>query len=443
MAGSGKSTDACEACGASGPTTYLNGEALCDRCLDERVAARTGLPRLPDPPPAEVLTGPDGRTHSFRFRLWRSTTGVVAEAHETGLGAEEGFVVKLFRPHDVDVAELVGNLHERLAAAVSQVHLERGPPPGGWIASGDEISGRLVYNQTAGQTAGIAPAPPYDVIVDGRRLTWADFGRALEPFEGQAFRLVIEPMELSHTDAHAALAEVVPLGPEEAAVAGDDEIDPAETWEFDADEEDFLQALDEEEAGAVELLREALSSFAGTQPPPGALEAAAKSLRAGMLEDQWPCRQMRRAAGFKRRALPRSDRDLWLGAVGGLISMREHSGLDAGDEATIMALQLADWLGAVVGLVRAGPGASAEPEALVRYIATCPEIDTDPDDEIGEGLDGTEVTEMAFELVLPAWEAAGAVDSSRRLTPLGHWGLPRALAWAWNGDFDAPESDGS
>jgi len=30
------------------------------------------------------------------------------------------------------------------------------------------------------------------------------------------------------------------------------------------------------------------------------------------------------------------------------------------------------------------------------------------------------------------------VDSDRRLTALGWRGLPRALAWAWHGDFDDP-----
>jgi hypothetical protein len=52
---------------------------------------------------------------------------------------------------------------------------------------------------------------------------------------------------------------------------------------------------------------------------------------------------------------------------------------------------------------------------------------------------------------LRAWDEAeaGALDLLRRslaevvgedpprLTALGRWGLPRALAWAWNGDFDA------
>jgi hypothetical protein len=150
---------------------------------------------------------------------------------------------------------------------------------------------------------------------------------------------------------------------------------------------------------------------------------------------RWPCEHIRRAAGWKPTKLPKGNFELWLGAVGGFISPRDETGLDPEEEASIMALQHADWLGAVVGLVRAGVGASADPGALVTYINNCPEVEgaVDPDEET--------LVELAFELLLPAWEAIGVVDARRRLTPLGRWGLPRALAWAWNGDFDLPAED--
>jgi hypothetical protein len=111
--------------------------------------------------------------------------------------------------------------------------------------------------------------------------------------------------------------------------------------------------------------------------------------------------------------------------------MREPSGLDPELEAAVMALELADWLGAVVGLVRGGVGANAEPTALVAAINNCQEVDgtVNPDD--------AELVELAFEMVLPTWETVGAVDADRRLTALGAWGLPRALARAWGGDLNA------
>jgi hypothetical protein len=211
-------------------------------------------------------------------------------------------------------------------------------------------------------------------------------------------------------------------------MAFDDQAD--EGYPEDLDDEEFLAAWDKAEADAVDLLCTALAQLVDEDPPQGALQAAADRIRAGMRERAWPYDHMRRAAGFEVTKLPMSNLELWLGAAGGLISMRGESGLDAEAEASIMALQHADWLGGIVGLVRAGVGASAEPEVLVEYINECPEVEgeVDPDEAL--------LVEGAFELVAPAWEAAGAIDFNRRLIPLGRWGLPRALAWAWNGDFD-------
>jgi hypothetical protein len=96
-----------------------------------------------------------------------------------------------------------------------------------------------------------------------------------------------------------------------------------------------------------------------------------------------------------------------------------------------MALELADWVGAVIGPARGGVGTSAEPAALVAAINECPEVDgtVDPDD--------ADLVKLAFEAVVPTWEAVGAVDADRRLTAPGAWGLPRTLARAWGGDLNA------
>jgi hypothetical protein len=51
--------------------------------------------------------------------------------------------------------------------------------------------------------------------------------------------------------------------------------------------------------------------------------------------------------------------------------------------------------------------------------------------------DDADLVELAFEVVLSTWDAVGAVDADRRLTALGAWGLPWALARAWGGDLNA------
>ncbi len=198
---------------------------------------------------------------------------------------------------------------------------------------------------------------------------------------------------------------------------------------FDDDEIDV--AWEAERSEAVELLRDALTDIRRLPVPRAALRDAAAALRRLLAREGWMYSAMCRAAGWTPKRLPKDDLELWLGAAGGLVEARDETGMDVEEESAIMALEVADWLGAVLGFVRAGVGAPAEPEDLLRYVDECPELEgaRDPDD------DG--VLLLAFELVLPAWEAARAIDHDRRLTELGHWGLPRALAWAWGEDFDA------
>jgi hypothetical protein len=194
--------------------------------------------------------------------------------------------------------------------------------------------------------------------------------------------------------------------------------------------EDFLKEWDEAEAEAVALLREALPEIRDMPPPPG-LAAAAADLRRRLGSRDFDLRPVLRANGWSR-GLPPDDRQLWIEAAGGLIAMENPTGLAAEQESLLAALEHADWLGAVLGMVRGGAGTPVTPRQLVSYIDSCPEIEG----EINE--DDSELIEAAFELILPTWQAAGALDAGMCVTEVGRWGLPRALAWAWDGDFDAP-----
>jgi hypothetical protein len=214
----------------------------------------------------------------------------------------------------------------------------------------------------------------------------------------------------------------------------DDEADPDEFELYFSDEEDeeLIQQWEEAERECVDVLQAALPEVRAAVPPESALRHAAARIRQGVVQDEYPYPQLAAGAGWDN-ALPADDHELWLGATGALTSLRMHSGLDVEIEAGLASLELADWVGAVIGLVRAGVGTVAEPEDLVRYIDECPEIDgeTDPDDAIH--------VESVFYAVTSGWRATGALDREDRLTPLGWWGLPRALGWAWHGDFDSDE----
>jgi len=205
---------------------------------------------------------------------------------------------------------------------------------------------------------------------------------------------------------------------------------------FDEDDEEFLAALDDADRHAVGVLRDALSELRGAPAPEAELSSAASGVRDGFAGGHHPYGWLRAGAGFGDN-VPAEDSDLLLSVVAGTISPREETGLDTEEESTLLVMEHADWGGAVIEMCRAGAGVRAEPEDLVKAIDECPEIDgtTDPDD--------VTLTETAFELVLFPWGLCGVVDEDRRLTPLGLWILPRALAQAWGGDFDAESEPGA
>ncbi len=406
--------DACTECG-TGARMAVGGAALCDRCFNHRLAELTGLPELPGPPPVEELTGADGRQHRLRYRLWRGPDGIVAEAEEDEVDDGPGYRLRVAGDHDDDPARLLDALRTRLRAEVGHRHLEAEAGGDGWLVAGTEVCGR------------IETVDPPQVVVDGRLLTWDELGRALAPYEGWQFSLLLD-----EGDDEAALGEVVELPVTSGAADDeDDEDDEDDDLLDDAEIDEFLADWDRAEAEGVELLRQALPEAERAALPADELAAACRRLRAGFASGRRPYTTIRRAAGLGRRP-PDDDVELWVAAAGGLIAMRDESGLGVEEESAIMALEMADWLGAILGLVRGGVGASAEPEALVAAIDACPEVEgeVDPDDASLVGF--------AFELILPAWQAVGAVDERRRLTALGAWGLPRALAWAWNGELDEP-----
>src|SRR5438067_572345 len=133
-----------------------------------------------------TLGAPDGRSHRLRYRVWRAPTGIEVELEEASVPVGEGYQFVVLGDHDADVDELISRVRTLAEAEVGRQYLELPSHRDGWIAAVDEVAGRLVWND-----AGV-DGKPYNVVVDGRTLTWDELGVALEPFEGWHFRLTIE-----------------------------------------------------------------------------------------------------------------------------------------------------------------------------------------------------------------------------------------------------------
>ncbi|MCI0581647.1 MAG: hypothetical protein L0227_01930 [Chloroflexi bacterium] len=175
----GADEPSCADCDAQPCRIFLEGTPLCDRCFDARIARSHGWPRLPEPPAPETIVGPDGRRHRVVYRLWRSPGGIAVEAGE-GDRSSDGYFVQVVGPHDADTTALVEQVKATIRGRIGRLDLEPSPSGGHWIMAGDDLIGRLVWREDG---------EPYAVVVDGRCLSWEEFGRVLEPFQGWEFRL--------------------------------------------------------------------------------------------------------------------------------------------------------------------------------------------------------------------------------------------------------------
>jgi hypothetical protein len=188
-----------------------------------------------------------------------------------------------------------------------------------------------------------------------------------------------------------------------------------------------IAAMEAEDNDAREVLLEALPGIGDTMPPLPEFQQAVARIRAGVASNEWPYRYFIDAVPWKPGP-PLDDTECYFDALWSLMDpsiTMDSEEWPIDDLAYVQALEHADWVGSVIGLVRAGAGASAAPEALLTYIDACPELEgeRDPDDDV--------VVRHAFEVLAPLWQALGITDADRRVTSLGRWALPRLLLEKW------------
>ncbi len=201
----------CSKCQSPWAAVSLDGQLLCDRCADQRLAAVTGWPELPAPPPPEVITGPDGRRHTILYRIMRWPGGPSANAEEIGVGPGAGYRLSLTIDHGDDPGQLLTRLRRTVRWAIAHRYME--PQEGhGWGLVADEAGGRLSEDDQSDLP---------QVVIDGYAIDWEAFGRLLAPYVGWSFHLRLG-IEAPSGDGVAGLARARPASADELAGASED-----------------------------------------------------------------------------------------------------------------------------------------------------------------------------------------------------------------------------
>jgi hypothetical protein len=158
-------------------------ETLCVRCFNGVVAEQMGVDFEQASLEPITLADSQGQPHVFELRQRLCATGQVVEAFEVVGGSAGGYQFAVLGDAEREPLELVAELYSRMRRGLEERSFEEGEW-GPHLRHPGPILGRIECDL---DSDGRTPL----VVVDGRPLTWEQFGRMLLQFEGWNFSLEI------------------------------------------------------------------------------------------------------------------------------------------------------------------------------------------------------------------------------------------------------------
>ena len=181
----------CEACGTATPAydmvNYGSIEGgyrqLCSQCLNAEVASTQGLDRFENIRFDQVaMTDCAGEAHEFHFRTRLLGSMVALDAFELKRGEPAGYQFQILGDPNDDLLSLLGRLVERMRRSLSVKHLVQSEY--GLQIADQTVRARIESDQTTDERMPL-------LVIDGRDVSWEEFGRMLMTFEGWQFRIEI------------------------------------------------------------------------------------------------------------------------------------------------------------------------------------------------------------------------------------------------------------
>ena len=184
----------CEQCGNQTPpwdTIYCGSgdgrhELLCTSCFNARIAESTGFTDFENVrlEPIRMIDS-QGESHQFHFQLRLLGDRIALDGFELRGGLRAGYQFQLIGEAGDDVFVLLGHLVEKIRRALSVRHIDFHER----LIIDSTVRGRIEWDDSQ---PGHLPL----VVVDGKAVSWDEFGQMLMSMEGWQFRLdIADPSE--------------------------------------------------------------------------------------------------------------------------------------------------------------------------------------------------------------------------------------------------------
>ena len=160
---------------------------LCGRCFNLEVARLGGLVDFEhiDFEPL-AMSDAHGREHVFQFRTHLFGAGVTIDAIEFNDDQSEGYCFKVIGDEEGDLFELLARLVTKMRRGLAISHLEESPH--GLQISDPGIVRARIDSDPDGETD--MPV----VVIDGRNISWDEFGRMVATYMGFQFKLELHDL---------------------------------------------------------------------------------------------------------------------------------------------------------------------------------------------------------------------------------------------------------
>jgi len=181
----------CDSCRTIVPTydgVYLSSEHttrfLCSKCYNESISESIGLnfSHLSFHPITVADTNDENHTFHFQTRLFGDN--VLIQALEIKDGEPRGYEFSIHGDAEEDLFGLFAKLVERIRRALARRHIETTDLTRYRITDENIVRGHITWDDDAG---GEIPC----LVIDGKELSWHEFGRMLMTYEGFHFKLEI------------------------------------------------------------------------------------------------------------------------------------------------------------------------------------------------------------------------------------------------------------
>jgi hypothetical protein len=130
------------------------------------------------------MTDKDGQDHTFHFRTQLFGDQVNIQALEIKEDEPKGYEFSIDGDAEDNLFDLFAKLVDRLRRELERKHIEPSELNRYTITNEDVVRGRITWDD---ETHGEVPC----LIIDGKELSWYDFGKILMSYEGFHFKLEI------------------------------------------------------------------------------------------------------------------------------------------------------------------------------------------------------------------------------------------------------------